>query len=132
MSAFGGKADISFRRFATRNQSDVMLSSLMILPHFSASARVNFASWSGLDFATSTAMSSICFFTSGRNRMRPISLLSRVMISPKKACWAIGRVPNSHLEAGDGFGHRRDLRQEWGTFAFSNGQQAQFAGFDMF
>jgi hypothetical protein len=41
---FWGKSGHQFRRFATSNQSGVMLSSLMILPHFSASARVNFAS----------------------------------------------------------------------------------------
>src|SRR4029077_12368024 len=51
----------------------VMPSCLMILPHLSASARVNVASSLGLDLAVSTAMSSIRFFTSGRNRIRPIS-----------------------------------------------------------
>ena len=44
-------------------------------PNLSASARVNVASSSGLELAVSTAMSSIRFFTSGRNRMRPISAL---------------------------------------------------------
>ena len=53
----------------------------MILPHLSASARVNVASSSGLDLAVSTAMSSIRFFTSGRNRIRPISALSLETIS---------------------------------------------------
>src|SRR5215831_7314879 len=58
-----------------------MPSCLMILPHLSASARVNAASSSGLDLAVSTAMSSIRFFTSGRNRIRPISALSLETIS---------------------------------------------------
>ena len=53
----------------------------MILPHLSASARVNVTSSSGLDLAVSTAMSSIRFFTSGRNRIRPISALSLETIS---------------------------------------------------
>src|SRR5262249_42807002 len=59
----------------------VMPSCLMILPHLSASARVNVASSSGLDLAVSTAMSSIRFFTSGRNRIRPSSALSLETIS---------------------------------------------------
>ena len=42
----------------------VMPSCLMILPHLSASARVNVTSSSGLDLAVSTAMSAIHFFTS--------------------------------------------------------------------
>ena len=53
----------------------------MMLPHFSASARIQTASSSGLEEAISTAMSSMRFFTSGRNRMRPISAFSRATIS---------------------------------------------------
>src|SRR5262249_9161457 len=58
-----------------------MPSCLMILPNLSASARVNVASSLGLDLAVSTAMSSIRFFTSGRNRIRPISALTLATIS---------------------------------------------------
>ena len=53
----------------------------MILPHLSASARVIAASSAGEDDAVSTAMSSIRFLTSGRDRMLPISALSRPTIS---------------------------------------------------
>ena len=50
----------------------------MTLPHFSASLRVSAPNSSGVIFATSTAMSAILFFTSGRNRMRLISAFSLV------------------------------------------------------
>src|SRR5262245_56570127 len=67
--------------FGNFGHCGVMPSCLMILPHLSASARVNVASSSGLDLAVSTAMSSIRFFTSGRTRIRPISALSLATIS---------------------------------------------------
>ena len=84
----------------------------MILPHLSASARVNAASSSGLDVAVSTAMVSIRFFTSGKNRIRPISALSRATISLRHAGGSVGGVPDGHLEAGKGLGHGRNVRQE--------------------
>src|SRR5262249_22751733 len=60
----------------------VMLRLLMILPHFSASVLMPLPSSSGVDEATSTAMSAIFLVTSGSARIRAISVLSRVTRSP--------------------------------------------------
>jgi hypothetical protein len=46
----------------------------MILPHLSASARVIAASSAGEDDAVSTAMSSIRFLTSGRDRIADLGI----------------------------------------------------------
>ena len=101
---------------------------LMMPPHLSASRRMRAESSSGVDDATSTAMSSMRFFTSGRNSARAISPLSLRHDLLRHTGRAERAVPHRHLVARHGLGDRRHVGQERRALLFGDGEQLQPPG----